>query len=334
MGIVYLDQRSFEGADSLDDVKERAMTMNQKYNGWDLKRVVSNRVKIEPGSIDINQFYYKRLEITDNWEVRKQVIAEDFILANGELYAPGRCVVGEYVSEKVAEFADCHVFKEVSDKYEAFSISKTNPLAWHHFAAGVYAYFDLSEKKKKEIAAAKKKKLPSFDVSVVTLTGKSIPLNVHASLTIGELKKKVQDAEGIPPDQQRLMFAKTQMEDELMLSDYNIQNGSAIHLVLRLRGGMYHPAAARSGFELVDVCTLVNIKYGPNSSDKIEIELQADETRESLLKRAADIISLQKQIDALKSGKKRKNDLSDTDDDDEEPKKQAAKKKVPTKRDL
>ncbi|KAI1360894.1 hypothetical protein F5Y08DRAFT_343231 [Xylaria arbuscula] len=95
-----------------------------------------------------------------------------------------------------------------------------------------------------------------YTITLKTLTGRSIPIDCSSGDTVFNVKEKVQDKEGIPPDQQRLVFVDQQMEDERTLAVYNVQEGDELYLVLRLRGGgFYGPMGVAAGGNIKqDIC--------------------------------------------------------------------------------
>jgi ubiquitin len=77
-------------------------------------------------------------------------------------------------------------------------------------------------------------------IHIKTMTGKTIQFDINRLDTVDSLNKFISEREGVPVDQQRLIFAGKQLESGHFLSDYNIKNGDSVSLVLRLRGGMHH----------------------------------------------------------------------------------------------
>jgi hypothetical protein len=110
-------------------------------------------------------------------------------------------------------------------------------------------------------------------IYIKTMTGKTIEFNMNSFSTVDSLYRFIAEKEGVPVDQQRLIFAGKQLETGHFLSDYNIKNGSSVSLVLRLRGGMHHETSKGGCVVLCEI---------DSENNKIERDLMIQLLMESL----------------------------------------------------
>jgi hypothetical protein len=109
-----------------------------------------------------------------------------------------------------------------------------------------------------------------FPIQIKSLTGKHTEIKVHHKMTVSELKNAIERVDQTPFDQQRLVYNGKQLEDERTLDYYDIKQDTVIHIILRIRGGMFHETSARKDFELVQ-WTVVVVETIEELEEKIRL---------------------------------------------------------------
>jgi hypothetical protein len=175
-----------------------------------------------------------------------------------------RVVVGDYYHKTEHLFLKDRKTKQTHyDLTETISLEKNsahlymtfepcvynyNPSSWKHQHATMIS---MQKKLNEQLAEYKDKQKQNPEqythVFIKTLTGKTIKIDVNLMGSVEDLKQLVQQKEGTPTTQQRLIYVGKQLEDIQPIASYGIKTDDKIHLVLRLRGGMFHEISGRDG---------------------------------------------------------------------------------------
>ena len=135
---------------------------------------------------------------------------------------------------------------------------------------------------------------------VRTLTGKLVKVpSLHLYDTVTDLKAKIQETEGIPPDQQRLIHSGKQMFDEDTLADYDLKGDETLHLVLRLRGGMYHESSGLLDFEQLATLKAEVDVYDPDGALLIKVPVDGGTSIDKAMRLIAEADAIDMEVDAL-----------------------------------
>ena len=120
-----------------------------------------------------------------------------------------------------------------------------------------------------------------FPIQIRSLTGKETPLKVHDKMIVSELKNLIEKIDQTPFDQQRLVYNGKQLEDARTLDYYAIQKDTIVHIILRIRGGMFHETSARKDYGLVQWSDVISLPT-PMSKSNTCLALTIEELEEKL----------------------------------------------------
>ena len=103
--------------------------------------------------------------------------------------------------------------------------------------------------------------IDTFPIQIRSLTGKKTTINVHYKMIVSELKDMIEKMDQTPFNQQRLVYNGKQLDDDQTLDYYDIKQDTVVHIILRIRGGMFHETSARKDYEFIQyACAIQTIE--------------------------------------------------------------------------
>lgn len=127
-----------------------------------------------------------------------------------------------------------------------------------------------------------------FTITSVTLTGRQLKLNIRPLDTVLDIKKEIYKQDGLPLDQQQIVFNGVRLHDDKMIYDCGIEENARIHLILRLRGGMFHATSSRADFK--------ELKYDIEYNNQLQKALEIVQSMQNIYGHLELLDSLRSQI--------------------------------------
>lgn len=147
-----------------------------------------------------------------------------------------------------------------------------------------------------------------FTVLVKTLNGKTVTVKARLFDTIDYVKEQVEELERIPKHQQRLIHAGKKLEDDIKIESYGIKENSMIHMVLRLRAGMYHETSGRNDNAIIDECAPppIDLTFILPNGDIKNKRFSADESMDDVKRHAETLVGIKAKSNRRRSRRRRK----------------------------
>ena len=220
-----------------------AKAIEREVESSETFQIVKNKIQDREGNSSDHQLFSSGEQLNDShtrsyYNIEKKITLDLTLRGHGQMKMFTKTPMGRTIILEVAAGSTIEMVKAMVQDREDITLDQQQLIFTGKCLEGLSQILRFYNIYKERILHLGRRTQDGIQIFVKTLMSKVITLQVEAGNTIENVKAKIQAKEGIPPDQQRLFFAGKQLENGHTLSNYSIQEGDTLHLVLRIRGGM------------------------------------------------------------------------------------------------